>query len=253
MEHPKMKVVWRAVQILGVVVANVLGAEDALSDKIGGTTTKTVEQYFFNVTDIAQDQNIETYLTTIDGYLAGNPNPLASFTFNLPFGDAAVQSSFASIRHSLTNASSDPLSFLGPTLAASLRAKISTSVAGVNGPFDSQDGTVLDVTTTELVGEDAFYIPQSGRCIGLIELYSFCSTEGEHVFVAAGDTVLLTSADILFDVTRTTTTTNTFLTTQRYSIVGASIATPSVPEPDTLLLLAPIAVLVAFRARHLAA
>lgn len=241
----------RTAQVAALVVANALGVGATWAATPGGTTTKTVEQYFFEVTEVPITQNVETFSTTVDGFLAGGAAPVASFSFDASASDAAVLASFATLRHLLTSAAGTPLSFTGPSLDASSRSQVGTSVAGVNSAFDFDSGTVLNVSTVELVGEDTFQIPWSGRCTGLTELYSFCNTrtDPEAVYVAAGNTVLLTSADIQFSITRTVTTTNTFLTTQRYSIIGTPDIASPIPEPSTLLLMAPLMALVAFRTR----
>ena len=62
-----------------------------------------------------------------------------------------------------------------------------------------------------------------------------CSLDFGDVFVAAGDTVLLTSAGVVENVLRTTVNTETFLNASVYEIVGRSDVR-AVPEPSTGLL-----------------
>ena len=74
-----------------------------------------------------------------------------------------------------------------------------------------------------------------------------CTVDFGDIFVAAGNTVLLTSVGIADYVLRTTETTETFLNTAVYEIVGTPI-TQSVPRPGTDLLVGLASLLIAWRA-----
>jgi hypothetical protein len=91
---------------------------------------------------------------------------------------------------------------------------------------------VLWVETVELVGEELFHLNSAQfGCVAVVQGITFnCSEDFGDIFVAAGDTVLLTSAGIADYLLRTTVTTETFLNTAVYEIVGTPI-TQSVPEP----------------------
>ena len=236
-----------------IALATLLGG-NAWAVDFGGTSTKTVIHYYFFETAVPSptEQTVETFSTTIEGFLEGSSSPVASFSFNLPIDDAIVQASLASIRNSLTGAAGGPLSFVGPALESSTRTKVGTTVVGANEPFDIFNaadlarGAVLAADTTELVGEDTFFLEES-YCSGLTEAYSFCKNEPTPLFVAAGNTVLLTSVELGVAIDRTTTTTNTFLTTQRYSITGTPAIASPIPEPSTWMLMAPFVGFLAFR------
>ncbi|MDO9314103.1 MAG: hypothetical protein Q7T97_06125 [Burkholderiaceae bacterium] len=222
---------------LTLVGAGLLGSAGlAAAQTTGGTTTKTLEYRARNVTSVTETQTVETYETRMLGFLAGNPNALVDVLFALPFGDAAVQAAAITTRNLLSAASADPLSFWGPTLTSSSRV-LSGSSSASSEVLTSEE--VLWVDTAELVGEELFHLNSSQfGCIAEVNGVQFdCSFDYGDLFVAAGDSVLLTSAGIAENYLRTTVTTDTFLNSSVYEIVG----TPDirvVPEPSTALLVA---------------
>ena len=217
----------------------------AAAQTTGGTSTKTLEYRVPSVTTAAETRTVETYSTQVLGFLAGDPTALVDVQFVLPFGDAAVQAAFVTTQSILAAASVNPLSFSGPTLTSSGRV-LSNSASTVSEVLTGQD--VLWVETVELVGEELFHLNSAQfGCVALVQGVSFnCSEDFGNIFVAAGDTVLLTSAGIVDYLLRTTVTTETFLNTAVYEIVGTPI-TQSVPEPGTGLLVG-LAGLIAWRA-----
>ena len=208
----------------------------AAAQTTGGTTTKTLEYRVTSVTTAAETRTVETYSTQVLGFLAGDPTALVDVHFVLPFGDAAVQAAFATTQSILAAASVNPLSFSGPTLTSSSRV-LSNSSSTVSEVKTGEE--VLWVDTVELVGQELFHLNSAQfGCVALVKGVSFdCTVDFGDVFVAAGDTVLLTSAGIADYLLRTTVTTETFLNTAVYEIVGTPI-TQSVPEPASLALVA---------------
>ena len=220
---------------LTLVGAGLLGnAGMVAAQKTGGTSTKTLENRVRNVTEVTEARTVETYETRMQGFLFGNPNALVDVLFALPFGDAAVQAAAITTRNLLSAASSDPLSFSGPTLTSSSRVLSGLSSASSDALTSEE---VLWVNTAELVGEELFHLnsDQFG-CLAEVNGIQFdCSLDFGDVFVAAGDTVLLTSAGVVENVLRTTVNTETFLNASVYEIVGRSDVR-AVPEPSTGLL-----------------
>ena len=231
---------------LSALAAALLGqAGLAAAQTTGGTSTKTLEYRVPSVTTAAETRTVETYSTQVLGFLAGDPTALVDVQFVLPFGDAAVQAAFVTARSILAAASVNPLSFSGPTLTSSSRV-LSNSSSTVSEVKTGEE--VLWVDTVELVGQELFHLNSAQfGCVALVKGVSFdCTVDFGDVFVAAGDTVLLTSAGIADYLLRTTVTTETFLNTAVYEIVGTPI-TQSVPEPGTGLLVG-LAGLIAWRA-----
>ena len=217
---------------LAIICAGSLGiVGPAAAQKTGGTSTKTIENRVFLITTAAETQTVETYATRMQGFLAGNPSALVDVLFALPFGDAAVQAAALTTRNLLSAASLDPLSFSGPTLTSSSRI-LSGSSSATSEVLTSEE--VLWVNTAELIGEELYHLnsDQFG-CLAEVNGVQFdCSRDFGDVFVAAGDTVLLTSAGVAETRLRTTVTTETYLNSALYEIIG----TPQsrvVPEPAT--------------------
>ena len=225
-----------------VLVALLGGTAAAHAQNTGGTTTKSLENRVRSINSLTQTESVETYLTHMQGFLAGDPTALVDVQFALPFSDAAVQAAVATTRQLLAAASADPLVFSGPTLTSSGRV-LASSVPTNTEVLTGEE--VLWVQTVELVGEELFHL-NSDRygCVAEVRGIHFdCSRDFGDLFVAAGDTVLLTSAGVVEYVDRTTRFTNTYLTTSDYQIVGTPVVA-SVPEPASAwlvgLVLAPM-------------
>jgi hypothetical protein len=218
--------------VLGAALTG--GMRQASAQQTGGTTTKTLEYRVQDIKTAAETKTVETYETRMLGFLAGNPNAVVDVFFALPFGDAAVQAATLTTRSLLSSASADPLSFSGPTLTSSSRV-LSDSSSATSDALTGEEALWVD--TVELVGEELFQLnsDQFG-CIAEVNGIQFdCSLDFGELFVAAGDTVLLTSAGVVENILRTTVTTNTFLNASVYEIVGTSDINV-VPEPSTALL-----------------
>jgi hypothetical protein len=216
----------------------------AAAQTTGGTSTKTLEYRVPSVTTAAETRTVETYSTQVLGFLAGDPTALVDVHFVLPFGDAAVQAAFVTTRSILAAASVNPLSFSGPTLTSSSRV----SATRHRRSRRSRRGRRCSGWRRSNWWARALP-PQFGPVWlrGVGERVSFdCTVDYGDIFVAAGDTVLLTSAGVADYLLRTTVTTETFLNTAVYEIVGTPI-TQSVPEPGTGLLVG-LAGLIAWRA-----
>lgn len=232
--------------VFALAAALVGGSGLATAQTTGGTSTKTLEYHASDITNLSRTNTLETYATRMLGFLTGDANPLVDVQFSLPYGDAAVQAAVATTRQLLAAASADPLLFAGPMLTSTSRV-LTDSTSSISELLKSQE--VLWVETTELVGEELFHLNSAQfGCVAEISGIKFdCTEDFGDLFVAAGDTVLLTSAGIVDRFERTTLFTETYLNASTYEIIG----TPrigTVPEPATGVL-AGLAALVAWRAR----
>jgi len=223
----------RALALCGALI--LVGAGQAAAQSTGSVTTKTLEYRVINLSTETHTQILETYDTRILGFLAGAPSALVDVQFQLPFGDAAVQAAVTTTRNLLSAASADPLSFTGPTLTSNSRVLKNSSSASADA---LQSEELLWVETVELVGEELFALNSNQfGCVAQVNGIQFdCSLDFGKLFVAAGDTVLLTSAGVVENVLRTTTITNTFLNASEYEIVGTSIP-QGISEPGMGVLM----------------
>lgn len=233
---------------MAALAAALLGASGpAVAAPTGVINTMTLEYHASDITNVSRTDTIETYVTRMLGFLAGDVNPLVDIQFSLPYGDAAVQAAIATTRQVLAAASPDPLLFAGPMLTNSSRVLADSTSASSDRLADQE---VLWVQTTELVGAELFHLNSAQfGCVAEVAGVRFDCTENfGDLFVAAGDTVLLTSAGIVNRIERTTVFADTYLNSATYQITG----TPSpraLPEPSTGLLVA-LAGLAALRVRR---
>jgi hypothetical protein len=216
-------------------LAAAMASNAALAD---GVTSKTLEYRATDITTVSETHTVEIYETRMLGFLAGQPTAIVDVHFALPFSDAAVQAATLMTRQLLSAASADPLAFSGPTLTGSSRT-LTDSQSDVVDVLTGEE--LLWVETVELisaVSTGTLYRFNSADfgCVADIDGYHFnCSEDFGSQFVAAGDTLLLTSAGVVESVRRTTTFTDTYLTASVYEIVG----TPEMhraPEPGSALL-----------------
>jgi MYXO-CTERM domain-containing protein len=225
------------------------GPGSAGAQTIGGTTAMTLEYHVNDITQLSRTDILETYSTRMLGFLTGQADPLVDIQFSLPFGDDAVQAAIATTRQMLAAASADPLQFTGPMLTSSSRALTGSSSAS-SDLLTSED--VLWVHTAELVGEELFHLNSAQfGCVAEVAGIKFdCTEDFGDLFVAAGNTVLLTSGGIVHRFNRTTVFTETYLNSSTYQITGTPTSQP-VPEPGTapLAALAALAGLAALRRR----
>jgi hypothetical protein len=178
---------------------------------VNTTTYTTSTKNIYDITYPSVTQQVNTYSTEIIGRMQGGPT-LYDQIFNVAYSSALI----AAAQGVLTG--SGATSFIGPTLLSD-----STSLLGTN----TQTGAPV-VTGTDVSFATTTYIGPQTLMIGDNQSQAFTIPAGGVDF----DT-LITS---LIHETITTTTTNTYLTTDVYELVGVP-ATTSVPEPATMLLL----------------
>jgi hypothetical protein len=161
-------------------------------------------------------QQVDTFSTEIIGLMQGG-SILYDQTFNAAFTDAQVQAYIAQVEGSLTGSGASLI--IGPTLLSDSTSLVS-SIDSIGTPVVTS--TDVSFPTTTYVG------PQT---------INFNDNQSWTLDIAAGYIVFDTLVTSIIHQTITTTTTDTYLTTDVYELVGVPSATNSVPEPTTMLLL----------------
>ena len=164
--------------------------------------------------------NINAFSTRLIGLLQGDPTLYFDQTFAFPFADPTVQSGVLAAQSALSAASSDALSFLGPTFLNSFSSLLSsnTVTTQIGDPFITQL-----VTAETTLGPGTIII--GNRDLG-----------GTAFEVLAGTNNINANTHTLIQIMRELQTTNTFSVLDTWQILGVR-QTTSVPEPGTLALL----------------
>jgi hypothetical protein len=182
----------------------------------GGAETSFTASYVTDYTTInlAASQQVNTFSTEIIGLMQGG-SILYDQTFNAAFSDAQIQAYIATVAGYLTGSGAS--SILGPTLLTDSTSL--SSVVSIGAPLVVS--TLQTSVTSEYIGPQTIFV-------GVNQSTPFD--------IAAGgvDYDTLVTTYITQDIT--TTTTNTYLTSDVYELVGVPTVT-SVPEPATMLLL----------------
>jgi len=193
----------------------------AFADPVSSTNTTTYTTSTATIYDTsysAVTQQMDTYSTQLIAIMQGSTTALYDQTFTVAFSDPVVQAAILTAQGDLTG--SGATSIIGPTLQSDSTSLVSSV---------SQTGSPV-VTSTNVSDVTSLYVGPQTIMIGDNQLTSFSIPAGGIDF----DT-LITST---IYQTITTTTTNTYLITDDYELVGIPAATPApVPEPATLLLL----------------
>lgn len=216
------------ITILGFVAAAGFAAR-AQADPIvypnpGGPvvdTNSTTTSYVYVDTPVTD--SVDNYSTTLLALLNGNQ--VFSETFSAPFSDSTVQ---AAISQADSILSGDSASFGSPALISNtsvLQSSVTTpppTYSCATGPAPGQSATgVTTQTITVNYGPATIMV---GDC------------QSEIFDVLVGQEDINTNTDTQYSVPVTVVTTNTYLDTQTYEIVGITAASP-VPEPGTWMLL----------------
>jgi hypothetical protein len=182
----------------------------------GNTTNYTTStKNIYDTTNLLASQKVNTYSTEIIGLMQGG-STLYDMTFNAAFTDAQVQAYIAQVAGYLTGSGAS--SVLGPTLLSDSTSLVS-SIDSIGAPVGT--GTDTTFATTLYIG------PQT---------ISFGDNQSWTLNIKAGQQDFDTLVTSIIHQTITTTTTDTYLTTDVYELIGVP-ATTSVPEPSTMLLL----------------
>ena len=180
------------------------------------------------------EERIDTYSTQLIGRLSGNSTRFYDQTFSVPFGDAAFSAGVLSAQQILQGQSSDPLAFTGPTLIQSATARVgsASSTRQVGEP-------VQTAVTLITLGPAVVQVGDFGTCTrfdtSLDPPVEGCSLGG--VPFVAGDDSTVFNGFAITTFTYERVTTDTWLTTAVYEIVGQRQPGTSVPVPATLALL----------------
>ena len=174
-------------------------------------------------------------MTQLTAHLFGGP-VVYDHTFNLPYSDPVVQDAILAAQLALQGITS-PLAFIGPNL-------VSNSVSLVGSSSNTVINSSTDVfynSLTETLGQASIFIGQLGACAGvnITDSVPFGCTPGlgtPYLVVSYSSNVNI-NTHTLTQILQTTTTTNTFLTSQVYDLTGVPVS-GSVPEPGTVSLVA---------------
>lgn len=192
----------------------------------------TVISYFildtFAANDTPATQNVTQYQTTIRSTLNGAP--LSSQTVNAAFGSSSAQNAIAAANVALSSrgasASSPALVSNSSTLTGSAVTSLETG-----DPFVA---ILSNPTAVSTFG--AIWVPATTANTAPIASGFSLDSGPFPLFVFSGQLDISATSNYLYDVNRTVTTTNTYLTAQTYQINGfTSVATP---EPASMLLVA---------------
>ena len=185
----------------------------------GGTDTTTYTtstKNIYDTTNLTESQSVNTYSTEIIALMQGGAT-LYDQTFNMAFADPTVQAALAAAQGVLTT--NGAASFIGPTLLSDIPS-LASSVSLTGDPVVT--GTDVSVATTTYIGPQTIMTGEN-------QLIPFT--------IPAGGVDYDTLVTSIIHQTITTITTNTYLTTDVYQLVGVPAPTTSVPEPATMLLL----------------
>jgi len=183
----------------------------------GGTDTSTSTSSTLNIYDnsyLTVSQQVNTYSTEIIGLMQGG-STLYDQTFNAAFTDAQIQAYIATVSGYLTGSGAS--SILGPTLLSDSISLVS-SLASIGAPV---------ITGSDSTGATTTYIGPQTIMIGNNQSTPF-------TIVPGGVDIDTLYTSIIYQ-TITTTTTDKYLTSDVYELIGVP-ATTSVPEPSTILL-----------------
>jgi hypothetical protein len=193
------------------VLAMPAGAQETFTDSTSSHTT-------FN--DSSRTETLDTFLTRITARFDGSATLLFDQSFGLPFGDAAVQAAVVAAQAALNGAIDPDPTIVGPTLLSFLVSPIDSDLMTIETPAGSQVTPTVEIT----IGPG-------------VAITGNRDTGGVPFIVLAGTTNFNTNVHTEFFVDRLFLTTETFLTTAHYELVGfAQVA--AVPEPGSLGLLA---------------
>jgi hypothetical protein len=190
----------------------------ALAQTGGGTNTSTSTtstKTVYDTTNTAVTQQVDTFAVELIVRMQGG-STLYDQTFNVAFADPTVQAALVTAQGVLT--ANGAASFLQNLLSSN--TSLTGSVVQTGSPVAT--GTDVSFFTTTYIGPQTIMVGEN-------QLTPFT--------IVAGGRDIDTLITSLIHQTITTTTTNTFLTTEIYELVGIPAAT-SVPEPATLGLLA---------------
>ena len=225
-----------ALGALLVVVLSFSARVDAtiIAPNPGGTTVvtnSTTSSYVFQ--DTAVTQRVDNYATTLSAFLNGNP--VYSASFSAPYSDPSVQAAVTAADAILTG---DSASFGVPQLTANttvLQSSVTAAPVVTCAPCTAATGNTT-VTTTDTFGPNTIMVGDN---------------QSELFTILSGQLDINVNTNNEYWITRNIVTSDTYLTSQSYSILGATTAGASVPEPPSVwLLMLGLCALAAWRWRR---
>lgn len=189
-------------------------------------------------------QRLDTYSVELRARMQGG-SFLFDQTYSVPFPDPQVQSAFGQAQSLLIGAGAT--SFTGPALLSNLQSLVGTAT---NTAQTSRQTTQQFIGAAAFIGPANILVGDRGTCqnytlpattvnfsvTGNYALPTGCSGGQSFTIVAGGiDFDVMTLS--LVTISQTTTTTNTFLTTQLYELDGIAGPAAAVPEPGSSVLL----------------
>jgi hypothetical protein len=205
--------------LLTMVAAVPLTAFAAVGGDGHNTTTYTTStKNIYETTDQSVTERVDTYSIELKALMQGG-STIYDQTFTVAFSDPTVQAAVLSASNALTLQGA--VSIEGPTLMEDLTA-LANSVSVTGDPI---------TTNTDVSYDTSLYIGPQTIMVGDNQYLAFDIPAGAMDF----DTLITTT----IYQTITTTTTNTYLTTRLYELIGIpGTPTPApVPEPATMTLL----------------
>ena len=205
-----------------LVAAQLLAFSSAWAAVGGGgnttTTTTTSTTSGTTFTDQFQTERVDTFLTRITARINGGVT-VYDQSFNVAFGQPAVTAAIAAAQAALNAAVEPDPTIVGPTLISSTELLIDTDTDLVSQLLNHIETSVTTTTTfgpaTILVGED----------------------QSVPFIVDAGTLNINTNTHTQSFFDRLFLTTDTYLTSQTYELVGYPQQVAAVPEPGTLGLI----------------
>jgi hypothetical protein len=176
-------------------------------------STRTI----YDTTNATASQQVNTFAVELIASMQGGTT-LYDQTFNVAFADPAVQAAIITVQGVLT--ANGAASFNGPFLLTDSTSQVG-SVAQTGAPVVT--GTDVSSAATGYVGPQTIMIGDN---------------QSQAFTLLTGQTDIDTLVTSIIHQIITTTTTDTFLTTDVYQIFGVPAEAAPVPEPATLLLVA---------------
>jgi hypothetical protein len=183
-------------------------------------------------------QRVDTYSTELRARI-GNGAFLYDQTFNAAFSDPQVQAAINTAHSVLVGAGA--VNFNGPSQLSNNQSLVGSVTNTVS---TGSQITQTIVTSMAYVGPQAVPIGNLGVCqsyvwsgnINIAPTLTGCVPGGTPFSILGGAILIDTLQLSLVNVSRTATTTNTFLTTQVYELDGFAQGVPATPAPPSLLL-----------------
>lgn len=213
-----MRIRWKqAVALLALTLA---AAESTAQESVVTTTTLSTSSVVFEH-DTVSTVTVETYSTQLLAVLDGTTT-VYDTTFPLAIGDPAVVAAIAAASLALEAAAAPAaVTIAGPFSPGPTRVLSSTATAT---PVVTRTDVTESIIVTTTVGPASILI-------GDLDL------GGTPYFVSAGTTNFDANTQTRFDIYRDVVTTNTFLTSAVYTLVGTRNGPVSVPVPGVLALM----------------